>query len=336
MRKIMVLLPTLFIITFSAEVHAKRCTGKFVNPITDICWACILPITIGSIPVVPGFATDTINYPDPVCGCPAPPPIFVRPGIAIGYWEPAKMVDVTKAPFCFVGIGGIEIDPGIDVGSGGDPEKASRTDYNPATWHVHWYDYPVFALLEFALDSLCLDPIKNAVDINYISEVDPLWLDDELSFIINPESILFGNLIAQAACAADCLAASTYLPIDPLFWCSGCQGGMYPSNGKVATHVTSIQSSLLATSRLILKMHRQTLLPITSGPEAICSSIPSPMIKKSQYRMQLTTPVATINPYQGCNPLGKTSFMWEGLKEIPTEGEDFNYLIWRKRNCCAI
>ena len=142
--------------------------------------------------------------------------------------------------------------------------------------------------------------------------------------------------MAQAACAADCLAASTYLPIDFLFWCSGCQGGMYPSNGKITAHSTSIQSSLLATSRLILKMHRQTLLPITSGPEAICSSNPSPMIKKSQYRMQLTVPVPTIDPYQGCNPLGKTSFTWENYKEIPVKGEDFNYLIWRKRNCCAI
>ena len=25
------------------------CHGRFVNPITDICWSCILPISIGSI-----------------------------------------------------------------------------------------------------------------------------------------------------------------------------------------------------------------------------------------------------------------------------------------------
>ena len=27
------------------------CTGKFPNPITDICWSCILPISIGSAPI---------------------------------------------------------------------------------------------------------------------------------------------------------------------------------------------------------------------------------------------------------------------------------------------
>ncbi|WP_341761892.1 TraU family protein [Candidatus Tisiphia endosymbiont of Thecophora atra] len=25
------------------------CQGHFVNPITDICWSCILPISIGNL-----------------------------------------------------------------------------------------------------------------------------------------------------------------------------------------------------------------------------------------------------------------------------------------------
>ena len=28
---------------------AGTCTGQFPNPITDICWSCILPISIGSV-----------------------------------------------------------------------------------------------------------------------------------------------------------------------------------------------------------------------------------------------------------------------------------------------
>ena len=39
-------------------------------------------------------------------------------------------------------------------------------------------------------------------DIAYLTELDPTWRDDELGFILN-QAILFGNLIAQAACAAD-------------------------------------------------------------------------------------------------------------------------------------
>jgi hypothetical protein len=44
------------------------------------------------------------------------------------------------------------------------------------------------------------------MDIAYLSEVDPLWNDSTLSMLINPEAALFGNLIAQGACAADAAA----------------------------------------------------------------------------------------------------------------------------------
>jgi conjugal transfer pilus assembly protein TraU len=328
----------LFLAIFLASLQAaeaKKCTGRMVNPITDICWSCILPITIGSTPVVPGRTADTINYSSPVCICPAPPPYFIRVGLAVGYWEPIRLVDATKEPFCFVGIGGLKIDPGIALGAGGDPEVGTGTEAVPATWNVHWYQYPVFTLLSFVMDSLCMEGSQN-FDVAYITEVDPLWQDDELSFLLSPESILFGNLIAQAACAADCLSASFWLPLDPLFWCAGCQGGMYPINGRVITHNTSIQSSSLAVARMIYKMHRETLLPITSGPEAICSAVSSAMIKKSQYRTQLTVPIPTVDPILGCNPLGKSTFFWESFREVPVNGEDFNYLLWRKRSCCVL
>ncbi len=325
---------TLILFLLPLTAHAKTCTGRMVHPITDVCWACILPISIGSAPVVRGTASDTFNPSSPVCFCPIPIPPFVRPGISVGFWEPIRMVDVTKEPFCFVGIGGQKIDPGISLGSGGDPEIGTGTELAPATWNVHWYIYPIFTLLNLIMDALCLE-VSQSFDVSYISEIDPLWHDDELSFLITPESILFGNLIAQAACAADCLSASTWLPLDPLFWCAGCQGSMYPINGKVITHNTSIQSSLLAAERMLYKLHRQVLLPITSGPEAICFPIPSPMIKKSQYRFQITTPVPATDPFMGCNPLGKSTFFWESFREIPVSGEDFNYLLWRKRNCCV-
>ncbi len=328
------LIACIILIFLPQSSFAKSCTGRVVNPITDICWSCILPITIGAIPVVPGTTPDTINFPSPACICPAPPPAFVRIGLAIGYWEPMRLVDVTKEPFCFVGIGGLKINPGIPLGSGGDPEVRADTERNPATWSVHWYDYPAFKLLELILDDICLES-TTSFDLAYITEVDPLWQDDELSFVLDPESILFGNLIAQAACAADCLSASLWLPLDPLFWCAGCHGGMYPLTGKVISHNTSIQSSSLVVARMIYKMHREIWLPITSGPEAVCFAIPSPMIKKSQYRTQLTIPIPTIDPIFGCNQLGKSTSFWESYREIPVKGEDFNYLIWRKRTCCA-
>ena len=31
----------------------SKCVGKFANPITDICWSCLFPITIGGLRVSP-------------------------------------------------------------------------------------------------------------------------------------------------------------------------------------------------------------------------------------------------------------------------------------------
>jgi conjugal transfer pilus assembly protein TraU len=63
------------------------------------------------------------------------------------------------------------------------------------------YYYPIGFILQSVLDLMCLE--VSTFDIGWITEIDPLWQDDQLTFIINPEAILFNNLITQAACAAD-------------------------------------------------------------------------------------------------------------------------------------
>lgn len=94
---------------FSAPSQAAdaACQGRFVNPITDICWRCIFPLSIGSIPVGKGDLPDTSNPGSPIQFCPAPPPIFQRIGMAMGYWEPMAMTDVTRSPGCMVNLGAL-------------------------------------------------------------------------------------------------------------------------------------------------------------------------------------------------------------------------------------
>ena len=40
----------------------------------------------------------------------------LRPGIAMGFWEPVRLADVSMKPWCFVNLGGIKLDPGFDIG----------------------------------------------------------------------------------------------------------------------------------------------------------------------------------------------------------------------------
>ncbi len=222
----------LLAVLWSAPASAQTCTGRFVNPISDVCWECIFPISIG--PITIGSATgapDTPNPSSPICLCGSPIP---RIGLSLGVWEPARLMDVTRVPWCFPNLGGLTINPGLHAArgrtgsSGGDGSAGS-------VWHAHYYMYPLLSWIGVLLDLGCLE--GGGLDIAWASELDPAWLDDELTFLLNPEAALFANLPAQAACAADCAASSAGLPLDPLFWCAGCQGGMYPLTGNVAAHV---------------------------------------------------------------------------------------------------
>ena len=88
------------------------CSGHFVNPITDICWSCLLPITIGPIPVARGGGVknrDIKNPASPLCLCSkANIPV---PGVSIGFWEPARLVDITRTPYCMTNLGGVQMGP---------------------------------------------------------------------------------------------------------------------------------------------------------------------------------------------------------------------------------
>ena len=305
--------------------------GRFVNPITDVCWSCLFPLTLGSIPLFKGDKPDTDNPSSPVCACPAPAPLFLRVGLSVGFWEPARLADVTQRPFCFVNLGGLKIDPGF-----GYPGKSSRKSDGVAdrsAYHVHWYTYPVMIWLELLTDFLCVE--RTSFDIAYITELDPLWQDDHLSVLIHPEALIFSNHIATAACSVDCAASTAGRPRNEMFWCAGCQGTMYPMNGNISGEYSDVQGALLAAERFAFKMHRQLLADGTSGPKAVCSKYKMPIMDKRQYRFQLTNPVRHTKGKFTCPVIGASTVPYESGKTIPIRGEDYGFLVWRKRNCCV-
>jgi conjugal transfer pilus assembly protein TraU len=309
--------------------NAGTCQGHFVNPITDVCWSCLFPLSLGSQKLVsPNHLPDTKNPGLPVCACPGNP--LPRVGLTIGYWEPVNLVDVTRIPFCLVNVGGISLDFGKYYRKGGVTTGSQLS--NQSFYHVHWYKFPLMYWLNVLTDGICVD--KGDFDIAYPSEIDVLWNDDELGFIMNPEAALFGSLPAQVACAADAATSLVDLPIDKLFWCAGAQGSMYPLTGHVQEHVGGVQASVLLSERMNFKLHRQGLLEDSTGENgnAICKKHYAPILPKSRYRYQMVNPLPTAN---SCYPLGRATSLWEAGHEYPYKGEDFGYLIWRKRNCCA-
>ncbi|MFA0318253.1 TraU family protein, partial [Vibrio sp. 10N.222.54.C3] len=75
------LLVCLLTLPWQANATSAACTGHFLNPISDICWSCLFPMTLGSVPLITSKYPDTSNPSMPISYCPKPPPIFVQIGL---------------------------------------------------------------------------------------------------------------------------------------------------------------------------------------------------------------------------------------------------------------
>lgn len=340
--QIMVYSTIVLLLILPISAHANiTCQGRFVNPISDICWSCLLPISIGPVKVGGGVAPrkrDTKNPSSPLCMCMKKgTPI---PGITLGFWEPVRMIDITRTPYCMVGLGGMSIGPAsADRISSYSRATSKKHTHHNSFYHVHYYIYPLIYWLELITDLICLE--KGTFDVAYLSEFDPTWNDPKLQTLMNPEAFLFGNIAAQAACAVDCAVSTLDKGLDSAFWCAGCYGNMYPLSGANADHVGGIQSSSLYAARIIAKMHKTGLAKETSTSEnkfpkagnRICRKVISFKIKKSQYKLQLAYP--TSKTTLGCWPIGLSDMIYSAFKEYPHDGQDWSYVVWRKKNCCA-
>ncbi|KPK48376.1 MAG: hypothetical protein AMS22_15470, partial [Thiotrichales bacterium SG8_50] len=109
---------------FSAQPANAICAGRLANPITDFCWSCFFPLSIGGVSMG-GMYPDAPGYNFPVCLCPGGP-FLLRVGLSLGWWEPGYLADFTRTPFCMTGLG-INLDPGLGfVPKGGRPMNDAK------------------------------------------------------------------------------------------------------------------------------------------------------------------------------------------------------------------
>lgn len=335
------------------------CNGNFINPVTDVCWSCVMPITIAGLRVdlTEGKQRDMPSAPnDFACTC------GTDIGVPVGFFEPARMVDVTHNAYCMVGLGGVPLGEAGITGwdtNGYVDKDGAESSQESAFYQAHLYANPLLYVLGLLLDSPCVE--QAGYDIAYITEADPTWNDAELANLMSPDSFLYGSLPAVLACGADCIMATTNMPSTLLHWCVGCQGTMYPFMGSISHHSSTIDSSSLVMTRLMGKMHRQGGSFGYYGKSGFCGGFMQPVMNKQQYKYSMTYPIpqtrsvgaaltgavtggtggsaATAEPPQlnngaCCQPLGHSTWVWGSGRYFPVEGEQYNFMLYRKRDCC--
>jgi conjugal transfer pilus assembly protein TraU len=332
----MKLLLTVFIISFFTTGQAKadyECTGKFPNPITDYCWSCVFPLKLAGIelPFIRGQEDNDSSGGSPVCTCGSG--IDIEIGLLTSFWEPTALVDVVRKPYCMAGLGGIDLGNITDAPRHGVSTIDGGAVSQNSFYHIHWYMNPIMSWIGLGIDNSCIDQLP--FDVAYLTEIDPLWIDDELNAILSPDVNLFASMLAQAACTADCVSSSAGFPISSLYWCAGCQGAMLPTVGTVAHHTGMVDSTSLLLQRFTHKGHRQLMIWGASGEDGMCHKYPKYLMDKSDFKYTMVYP----RPQRKilgtcCQPLGRTTALWGSAKEFPFKGEDAVYQMFRKRDCC--
>ncbi|MCH9742155.1 MAG: TraU family protein [Proteobacteria bacterium] len=332
---------TLGVIVFSFSHNARAdqstlCNGKFANPITDYCWSCVMPIKIAGISIFSSGQEDTQSNTDVVCTCAGPSGTFIdgKVGISTSFWEPITMVDVVRKPFCLAGLGGIDLGNVVDAPASGKSEIDGGATAKNVFYQVHWYVNPILYWLEVLLDNDCLE--RSPFDLAYMTEIDPMWNDDEMTMLINPDVFLYANPVAQLACSADCVTASAGWSNPLTYWCAGCQGSLFPMVGTVSNHIGIVDSTSLLLQRFTAKAHRELMIWGATGSDGMCYKYPKYMMDKTDYKYSMLFPVPQ-RKFNGkcCQPYGRTTALWGSGTTFPFYGEDVVYQIFRKRDCCA-
>lgn len=328
---------------------SSRCSNEFPNLVTDICWKGIFPIRIGgkkildsggmpdNLPDVTGNYDD-FNPSQFICSC-KDNSDKTHYGIYVSFWEPARVIEVIKNPWCFPFLFGIDLGKSVDtIGIYGTKGKGRENhEEGKAFFNVHYYLFPLLWVMDLLVGAdFCTDWLTD-IDLLYFTEVDPLWNDDELTLYTMPEAMVFGNEIAQALCSADCLSTSAGFSLNALIWCAGCWGSLYPFTGNTGVNDSNVRVTSLLASRMLARLARLPVPPAieydTSSAGAKCGGIVRPFLKKSQYRFSTLFPIPETKG-KCAHGLGVSTFAWGEHRNIPGIGEHQTYLVWRKRNCC--
>ena len=294
-----------------------------VDIILKADYTAMFPLRIAGIPIIPGRIQDVGgSVSSPICICKDPIP---RIGIPVSFFEPSRLIEVVKDPYCFPSMGfGLTTSGGALGGTSGDDGSGNQSTF----YQAHYYIFPIYALLELLTDFICLQ--MTGFDMAYLTEVDPLWNNDTLSAILNPEALLFGNPISNLACIADAVTSAVFEPIDALCWCKGSWGNAYPLTGQTGGD-GFVEGGASVAASLIYKLHRQLILWGSWGQAGLCGYYPAPIWRKSAYRLQIVTPIPSLY----ATTIGTTGMLWSFGKNPPFVGDNFSYLLFKKRECCA-
>lgn len=332
--------------------NSEILSGKMI---TGICWKCMLPMRVLGASIKKtvdlGLPEDSNTKPACTCAKLKDGEVQASMGISAGLWLPARIYEIVKQPFCSPFLNGTVIgkssntldadgeNSGISsIDMGGSRQKFTMEPGEITRYQVHAFAFPVLTMLQFVTEMNCLEGYASVDMVAAPTEFLPNWNDEELSLILAPESIVFGNALVQMSGGIDCVSSTAGYPLSDMFYVAGCWGLTYPLSGNISDPIDPIKETSLLMAKHILYQHRIGLYRRTFGTDAMCEDKPYEYTTpKSQYKFSALYPVADADADEGqkcCHSMGMHQWRWGLGNMLPGTGEDFVILEFNYHDCC--
>jgi conjugal transfer pilus assembly protein TraU len=127
-----------FFLLLTNYSHSGECPTSSLNIVGSINFGCMLPIRIGG--TVSGGSEDggSSGTGSPFCVCPLESGL--RYGLNVQMWEPARLIDTVRDPYCFMPLG-TQLNQNAGALSGGSNQHAQAAQYSG---QVHFYQFQYF------------------------------------------------------------------------------------------------------------------------------------------------------------------------------------------------
>jgi len=329
------LLSSLLFLSFQTSAFFCPDSGVFSNGklMAAICWDCFFPMRIlgNTFEANAGNGSGGIPegaYMNAACVCTDENGI-PEPGVHIGMWDVTHLIETVSTPYCSPFLGGQNLQ-GNRIATGGDVQGGES---DIAFQNIHLWTFPIATILQLFAGANCNPGNLLQIDMSYMSEVDPLWNDEVLTVMVQPETTLFSLGPSQLACAAECTAMYFGDAVDFAPWCVGCWGGSFPSTGFDVPNGNATMLSSVLAAKGINAMHRRMLLQKTYGGDAMCGASLWPSLLKEQYRLGYVYPGIEANDN---HQLGGSTAIWGwGMNSI-SSSHNAVQLLYRYKDCCTL
>lgn len=261
---------------------------------------------------------------------------YCRIGILIAFWEPHRIIETVKDPYCSPTGSDSDLLDGSTGGGGivdqlmlgGTHSGHSNQEDATVFAQVHYLTHPTLNSIIRQFDIECLEYSNPGME--YVSEDDSEW-QAIYSSDWWPEAGMFANLAMVEACMADAATAQFGFPIDALYWCMGAWGMLFNMNGHMNQDEYVTGNAGLA-ARTIAHMGRRMML--WDAATDTCFAIPMPIWFKSYFKLQPLRPTERSIRI----PIGMAPEFWSAdlNNVVRGDGDNFAWLLWRRRVCCSI